>query len=204
MNLLTKIVLSLSPSTSKDLAARNILVDEENVCKIADFGLSAQQNADTNLQADQLYQLTTTSTNSDSTSSTNGSQQTLSSSIATSQQPGAAASGLSQLQSVAEQIVQQRFRLQQQQQQQQRQANQVHQQQQHLSIQNPKIPVKWTALEAIAFRRFTSASDVWSYGIVCWEVMSQGERPYWDWSNQDVIKALEQGYRLPQPQVSLL
>uniref|UniRef100_A0A8C5NHQ5 receptor protein-tyrosine kinase n=1 Tax=Gouania willdenowi TaxID=441366 RepID=A0A8C5NHQ5_GOUWI len=62
-----------------------------------------------------------------------------------------------------------------------------------------KIPVRWTAPEAIQFRKFTSASDVWSYGIVMWEVMSYGERPYWDMSNQDVIKAIEEGYRLPAP-----
>lgn len=62
-----------------------------------------------------------------------------------------------------------------------------------------KIPVRWTAPEAIAFRKFTSASDVWSMGIVCWEVMSFGERPYWNWSNQDVIKSIEKGYRLPAP-----
>uniref|UniRef100_A0A8B9I081 receptor protein-tyrosine kinase n=1 Tax=Astyanax mexicanus TaxID=7994 RepID=A0A8B9I081_ASTMX len=62
-----------------------------------------------------------------------------------------------------------------------------------------KIPIRWTAPEAIAYRKFTSASDVWSYGIVMWEVMSYGERPYWDMSNQDVIKAIEEGYRLPPP-----
>ncbi|XP_058163138.1 ephrin type-A receptor 7 isoform X5 [Dasypus novemcinctus] len=62
-----------------------------------------------------------------------------------------------------------------------------------------KIPVRWTAPEAIQYRKFTSASDVWSYGIVMWEIMSYGERPYWDMSNQDVIKAIEEGYRLPAP-----
>ncbi|XP_041447051.1 ephrin type-A receptor 5 isoform X2 [Xenopus laevis] len=62
-----------------------------------------------------------------------------------------------------------------------------------------KIPIRWTAPEAIAFRKFTSASDVWSYGIVMWEVISYGERPYWEMTNQDVIKAVEEGYRLPSP-----
>uniref|UniRef100_A0A3B3QNK8 Ephrin type-B receptor 3 n=1 Tax=Paramormyrops kingsleyae TaxID=1676925 RepID=A0A3B3QNK8_9TELE len=62
-----------------------------------------------------------------------------------------------------------------------------------------KIPIRWTAPEAISYRKFTSASDVWSYGIVMWEVMSYGERPYWDMSNQDVINAVEQDYRLPPP-----
>lgn len=54
------------------------------------------------------------------------------------------------------------------------------------SFQGGKIPIRWTAPEAIAFRKFTSASDVWSYGIVMWEVMSYGERPYWEMTNQDV------------------
>lgn len=60
--------------------------------------------------------------------------------------------------------------------------------------QGGKIPIRWTAPEAIAYRKFTSASDVWSYGIVMWEVMSYGERPYWDMSNQDVSGA--EGQRL--------
>jgi serine/threonine protein kinase len=55
-----------------------------------------------------------------------------------------------------------------------------------VSLQGGKIPIRWTAPEAIAFRKFTSASDVWSYGIVMWEVVSYGERPYWDMGNQDV------------------
>uniref|UniRef100_A0A8C4HSY2 receptor protein-tyrosine kinase n=1 Tax=Dicentrarchus labrax TaxID=13489 RepID=A0A8C4HSY2_DICLA len=62
-----------------------------------------------------------------------------------------------------------------------------------------RIPIRWTAPEAIAYRKFTTASDVWSYGIVMWEVVSYGERPYWDMNNQDVIKAMEEGYRLPAP-----
>lgn len=52
--------------------------------------------------------------------------------------------------------------------------------------QGGKIPIRWTAPEAIAYRKFSSASDTWSYGIVMWEVMSYGERPYWEMSNQDV------------------
>ncbi|NXJ71785.1 EPHB3 protein, partial [Rostratula benghalensis] len=69
----------------------------------------------------------------------------------------------------------------------------------NLVCKGGKIPIRWTAPEAIAYRKFTSASDVWSYGIVMWEVMSYGERPYWDMSNQDVINAVEQDYRLPPP-----
>ncbi|MEE6487015.1 hypothetical protein FKM82_014772 [Ascaphus truei] len=59
--------------------------------------------------------------------------------------------------------------------------------------------LRWMAPEAHQHRKFSSASDVWSYGIVMWEVTSYGERPYWDMSNQEVFEALEQEYRLPPP-----
>uniref|UniRef100_A0A667IQK0 Ephrin type-A receptor 2 n=1 Tax=Lynx canadensis TaxID=61383 RepID=A0A667IQK0_LYNCA len=62
-----------------------------------------------------------------------------------------------------------------------------------------KIPIRWTAPEAISYRKFTSASDVWSYGIVMWEVMTYGERPYWELSNHEVMKAINEGFRLPTP-----
>ncbi|XP_058849433.1 ephrin type-A receptor 8 [Acipenser ruthenus] len=62
-----------------------------------------------------------------------------------------------------------------------------------------KIPIRWTAPEAIAYRKFSSASDVWSYGVVMWEVTSYGERPYWNLTNRDVIKSVDEGYRLPAP-----
>ncbi|XP_048117024.1 ephrin type-B receptor 5 isoform X5 [Alosa alosa] len=62
-----------------------------------------------------------------------------------------------------------------------------------------KIPVRWTAPEAFQHRKFSSASDVWSFGVLMWEVMSYGERPYWDMSNQEVMKAVVDQYRLPAP-----
>ncbi|XP_077568597.1 ephrin type-A receptor 6-like isoform X4 [Stigmatopora nigra] len=65
--------------------------------------------------------------------------------------------------------------------------------------QGGKIPIRWTAPEAVAYGKFSSVSDVWSFGIVMWEVMSYGERPYWEMSNQDVILSMEEGYRLPAP-----
>uniref|UniRef100_A0A1A8H3V6 receptor protein-tyrosine kinase n=1 Tax=Nothobranchius korthausae TaxID=1143690 RepID=A0A1A8H3V6_9TELE len=67
------------------------------------------------------------------------------------------------------------------------------------TLHGGKSVVLWTAPEAIQYRRFSSASDVWSFGIVMWEVMSYGERPYWDMGTQDVVKAIEDGFRLPAP-----
>uniref|UniRef100_A0A668A0A1 Ephrin type-A receptor 10 n=1 Tax=Myripristis murdjan TaxID=586833 RepID=A0A668A0A1_9TELE len=69
----------------------------------------------------------------------------------------------------------------------------------YTTLHGGKSVVLWTAPEAIQYHRFSSASDVWSFGIVMWEVMSYGERPYWDMGNQDVIKAIEDGFRLPAP-----
>ena len=67
-----------------------------------------------------------------------------------------------------------------------------------------KIAIRWTAPECIRSREFTSSSDVWSYGIVMWEVMSYGEKPYWEMTNEKVIKSINEGFRLPAPDVSKL
>uniref|UniRef100_A0AC34RNK6 Protein kinase domain-containing protein n=1 Tax=Panagrolaimus sp. JU765 TaxID=591449 RepID=A0AC34RNK6_9BILA len=67
-----------------------------------------------------------------------------------------------------------------------------------------KIPIRWTAPEAITHYKYTSASDIWSYGIVMWEICSFGERPYWDWTNHKVINEIHAGYRLPCPMDSPL
>ncbi|XP_071656375.1 ephrin type-B receptor 4-like isoform X1 [Patagioenas fasciata] len=69
----------------------------------------------------------------------------------------------------------------------------------YTSTAGGKIPVRWTAPEALARRSFSWASDVWSFGVVMWEVLSFGERPYWDMDNQAVLRALDRGYRLPRP-----
>lgn len=62
-----------------------------------------------------------------------------------------------------------------------------------------KIPIRWTAPEACNFRKYSCASDVWSFGVLAWEVLSYGERPYWSWENKDVVRAVQEYYRLPPP-----
>ena len=52
--------------------------------------------------------------------------------------------------------------------------------------QGPSCMLRWAAPEVIAHGKYTTSSDVWSFGIVMWEVMSYGERPYWDMSDQEV------------------
>ena len=69
------------------------------------------------------------------------------------------------------------------------------------SLQGGKIPIRWTAPEAIQYRKFTSSSDVWSYGVLLWEVMSYGQQPYWDWSNHKVDVASGRGWCLHYPSI---
>ena len=54
--------------------------------------------------------------------------------------------------------------------------------------------MRWTAPEAIKYRLFTTASDVWSFGILLWEIMSFAQRPYGDWDNFHVSFLGVQGY----------
>ncbi|XP_056203422.1 tyrosine-protein kinase Fes/Fps isoform X2 [Falco biarmicus] len=56
-----------------------------------------------------------------------------------------------------------------------------------------QIPVKWTAPEALNYGRYSSESDVWSFGILLWEAFSLGAIPYANLSNQQTREAVEQG-----------
>ena len=49
-----------------------------------------------------------------------------------------------------------------------------------------RIPVKWTAPEAIFYKKYTTKSDVWSYGMVMYEIWSLGRKPFEDLTGQDV------------------
>ncbi|XP_051868619.1 protein-tyrosine kinase 2-beta isoform X2 [Pristis pectinata] len=64
-----------------------------------------------------------------------------------------------------------------------------------------RMPIKWMAPESINFRRFTSASDVWMFGVCMWEILSFGKQPFFWLENRDVISVLERGDRLPKPEV---
>ncbi|XP_070589484.1 tyrosine-protein kinase FRK isoform X2 [Erythrolamprus reginae] len=62
-----------------------------------------------------------------------------------------------------------------------------------------KLPVKWTAPEAIRSNRFSIKSDVWSFGILLFEIITYGKMPYAGLMGFQVLQRLDQGYRIPQP-----
>ncbi|NWX95209.1 SRMS kinase, partial [Nothoprocta ornata] len=63
-----------------------------------------------------------------------------------------------------------------------------------------KIPVKWTAPEAANYRTYSLKSDVWSYGILLYEVFTYGQVPYEGrMTNQETVRQITRGYRLPRP-----
>ena len=49
-----------------------------------------------------------------------------------------------------------------------------------------KIPVKWTAPEALHFKKYSTASDVWSYGCLLYEIWSIGHKPFEEKKHNEV------------------
>jgi fyn-related kinase len=63
-----------------------------------------------------------------------------------------------------------------------------------------KLPIKWTAPEAMNYNQYTIKSDVWSFGILLTELVTYGRPPYPKMRNQEVVKFLNEGHRMECPQ----
>uniref|UniRef100_A0A452UPA6 Receptor tyrosine kinase like orphan receptor 2 n=1 Tax=Ursus maritimus TaxID=29073 RepID=A0A452UPA6_URSMA len=61
------------------------------------------------------------------------------------------------------------------------------------------LPIRWMSPEAIMYGKFSVDSDIWSYGVVLWEVFSYGLQPYCGHSNQDVVEMVRSRQVLPCP-----
>ncbi|XGW32930.1 hypothetical protein V3C99_017442, partial [Haemonchus contortus] len=65
---------------------------------------------------------------------------------------------------------------------------------------NGRLPIKWMALEALDSHMYTVESDVWSYGILLWEIMTMGGTPYPTIAMPQLYSVLKGGYRMEAPQ----
>ncbi|XP_069978862.1 insulin receptor [Penaeus vannamei] len=62
------------------------------------------------------------------------------------------------------------------------------------------LPVRWMAPESLQFGRYSSRSDVWSYGVLLWEIVTRGVLPYQGYVNEEVCALIISGMRLERPQ----
>uniref|UniRef100_A0A671PTS5 Tyrosine-protein kinase n=1 Tax=Sinocyclocheilus anshuiensis TaxID=1608454 RepID=A0A671PTS5_9TELE len=72
---------------------------------------------------------------------------------------------------------------------------------QYTSSFGSKFPVRWSSPEVIKFGKYSSKSDVWSFGVFMWEVYSEGRVPYDSRSNAEVVETLNAGLRLLRPRL---
>ncbi|XP_030838359.1 tyrosine-protein kinase RYK isoform X1 [Strongylocentrotus purpuratus] len=69
----------------------------------------------------------------------------------------------------------------------------------HCLGDNENRPVKWMAVESLVHKKFSHASDVWSFGVTLWELVTLGQTPYMDLDPFEMATFLKSGYRMPQP-----
>ena len=62
-----------------------------------------------------------------------------------------------------------------------------------------QIPIRWTAPECLEEHKFSEQSDVWSFGILLFELWTKAATPYAGWRNEKVWVQVLGGYRLPSP-----
>ncbi|KAL3222419.1 hypothetical protein MRX96_004886 [Rhipicephalus microplus] len=62
-----------------------------------------------------------------------------------------------------------------------------------------KLPVKWMAPESLEKGIYNHKTDVWSYGVLLWELITRGVTPYPEVDNWDIVDFLKQGRRMKQP-----
>ncbi len=69
-----------------------------------------------------------------------------------------------------------------------------------LGHKDETIPIRWTAPEALWHYKFTTYSDVWSFGVLLWEIFSFAKQPYENMTHEEVFLKTYQGQRLECPE----
>ncbi|XP_069842478.1 tyrosine-protein kinase BTK [Dendropsophus ebraccatus] len=65
-----------------------------------------------------------------------------------------------------------------------------------------KFPVRWSPPEVLLYSKFSSKSDVWSFGVLMWEVFTFGKMPYERFNNSEIVDQIVKGARLYRPQLA--
>uniref|UniRef100_A0A8B9T486 Tyrosine-protein kinase n=1 Tax=Anas platyrhynchos TaxID=8839 RepID=A0A8B9T486_ANAPL len=73
---------------------------------------------------------------------------------------------------------------------------------QYTSSTGTKFPVKWSAPEVFSYSNYSTKSDVWSFGVLMWEVFSEGKMPYENRTNGEVVEEINAGFRLYKPKLA--
>ncbi|XP_010224380.1 PREDICTED: tyrosine-protein kinase TXK [Tinamus guttatus] len=69
----------------------------------------------------------------------------------------------------------------------------------YISSSGAKFPIKWSSPEVFHFKKYSSKSDVWSFGVLMWEVFTEGKMPFESKSNSEVVREISEGNRLYRP-----
>ncbi|XP_065676991.1 fibroblast growth factor receptor-like isoform X3 [Hydra vulgaris] len=78
-------------------------------------------------------------------------------------------------------------------------ARDVHEHDYYRKCTDGRLPVKWMAIEALFDRVYTTQSDIWSFGILAWEIVTFGGSPYPGIALENMFDLLKQGYRMEKP-----
>ncbi|XP_030830350.1 tyrosine kinase receptor Cad96Ca-like [Strongylocentrotus purpuratus] len=78
-------------------------------------------------------------------------------------------------------------------------ARRVNDDEEYIMMSRGRVPVRWMAPESLRHDVYSTKSDVWSFAVLMWEILTLGARPYTGMESGQVKMAVEVGYRLPKP-----